>query len=240
MHQKIDKKNKIYIYIFIFFLLSTFNNLQLVNSNFFKFNVDKIKISGLSEKNNLYISEEIEKLFLKNIFIIEKDFLFKILEKNNLISSFEIKKIYPNTIEVEIEEAKLLAITIIEERFFFIGSNGKLIDYDSSNTNLPYVFGKVKTVDFINFVKIIEQSKFNFKEISEMYFYPSGRWDIKNKHGILFKLPKKNLIKSLNIAYRIIDNEKLKNSKIIDLRISNHIVSTDEWKKFWYIFKFKL
>ena len=61
-----------------------------------------------------------------------------------------------------------------------------------------------------------------------MYFYLSGRWDIKNKHGILFKLPKKNLIKSLNIAYRIMDNEKLKNSKIIDLRISNHIVLTDE------------
>ena len=68
----------------------------------------------------------------------------------------------------------------------------------------------------------------NFKEISEMYFYPSGRWDIKNKHGILFKLPKKNLIKSLNIAYRIIDNEKFKNSKVIDLRISNYIISTDE------------
>ena len=54
MHQKIDKKNKIYIYLFIFFLLSTFNNLQLVNSNFFTFNIDKIKVSGLSEKNNLY------------------------------------------------------------------------------------------------------------------------------------------------------------------------------------------
>ena len=127
-----------------------------------------------------------------------------------------------------IRKADLLAITNFNEKKFFIGSNGKLIDYDSSNTNLPYVFGKVKTVDFINFVKIIEQSKFNFKEISEMYFYSSGRWDIKNKHGILFKLPKKNLIKSLNIAYRIMDNEKLKNSKIIDLRISNHIVSTDE------------
>ena len=229
MHQKIDKKNKIYIYIFIFFLLSTFNNLQLVNSNFFKFNVDKIKVSGLSEENNLYILEEIEKLFLKNIFIIEKDFLFKILEKNNLINSFEIKKIYPNTIEVEIEEAKLLAITIIEERFFFIGSNGKLIDYNNSKKNLPYVFGKIDVDNFVNFVEVVEQSKFDFNKIKEIYFFPSGRWDIKTKDDKLFKLPIENIEFKLNSLNEIYINNKFKNAKIIDLRIKNKIIITNEW-----------
>ena len=229
MHQKIDKKNKIYIYIFIFFLLSTFNNLQLVNSNFFTFNVDKIKVSGLSEKNNLYISEEIEKLFLKNIFIIEKDFLFKILEKNNLINSFEIKKIYPNTIEVEIEEAKLLAITIIEERFFFIGSNGKLIDYNNSKKNLPYVFGKIDVDNFVHFVEVVEQSKFDFNKIKEIYFFPSGRWDIKTKDDKLFKLPIENIEFKLNSINEIYINNKFKNAKIIDLRIKNKIIITTEW-----------
>ena len=228
MHQKIDKKNKIYIYIFIFFLLSTFNNLQLVNSNFFKFNVDKIKVSGLSEENNLYILEEIEKLFLKNIFIIEKDFLFKILEKNNLINSFEVKKIYPNTIEVEIEEAKLLAITIIEERFFFIGSNGKLIDYNNSKKNLPYVFGKIDVDNFVNFVEVVEQSKFDFNKIKEIYFFPSGRWDIKTKDDKLFKLPIENIEFKLNALNEIYINNKFKNAKIIDLRIKNKIIITNE------------
>ena len=228
MHQKIDKKNKIYIYIFIFFLLSTFNNLQLVNSNFFKFNVDKIKVSGLSEENNLYILEEIEKLFLKNIFIIKKDFLFKILEKNNLINSFEVKKIYPNTIEVEIEEAKLLAITIIEERFFFIGSNGKLIDYNNSKKNLPYVFGKIDVDNFVNFVEVVEQSKFDFNKIKEIYFFPSGRWDIKTKDDKLFKLPIENIEFKLNSINEIYINNKFKNAKIIDLRIKNKIIITNE------------
>ena len=229
MLQQIDKKQKLFIYLFFWLLLTTFNNLSLSNSEYLKLKINQIKVSGLNSKNNIQISEEFNKLLhQKNIFFINKNYFIKILEKNNLIHSFKIKKIYPNSIEVQIRKADLLAITNFNEKKFFIGSNGKLIDYDSSNTNLPYVFGKVKTVDFINFVKIIEQSKFNFKEISEMYFYSSGRWDIKNKHGILFKLPKKNLIKSLNIAYRIMDNEKLKNSKIIDLRISNHIVSTDE------------
>ena len=228
MHQQIDKKRKLYIYLFLLIFLTTINNLPLINSGYLKLKINQIKVSGLSDENNFKILKDLDELISQNIFFANKYYFLSILEKNNLIHSFKIKKIYPNSIEVQIKKADLLAITNFNEKKFFIGSNGKLIDYDSSNTNLPYVFGKVKTVDFINFVKIIEQSKFNFKEISEMYFYPSGRWDIKNKHGILFKLPKKNLIKSLNIAYRIIDNEKLKNSKIIDLRISNHIVSTDE------------
>ena len=228
MHQQIDKKRKLYIYLFLLIFLTTINNLPLINSGYFKLKINQIKVSGLSDKNNFKILKDLDELISQNIFFVNKYYFLSILEKNNLIHSFKIKKIYPTSIEVQIRKADLLAITNFNEKKFFIGSNGKLIDYDSSNTNLPYVFGKVKTVDFINFVKIIEQSKFNFKEISEMYFYPSGRWDIKNKHGILFKLPKKNLIKSLNIAYRIIDNEKLKNSKVIDLRISNHIVSTDE------------
>ena len=228
MHQQIDKKRKLYIYLFLLIFLTTINNLPLINSGYLKLKINQIKVSGLSDENNFKILKDLDELISQNIFFVNKYYFLSILEKNNLIHSFKIKKIYPNSIEVQIRKADLLAITNFNEKKFFIGSNGKLIDYDSSNTNLPYVFGKVKTVDFINFVKIIEQSKFNFKEISEMYFYSSGRWDIKNKHGILFKLPKKNLIKSLNIAYRIIDNEKLKNSKIIDLRISNHIVSTDE------------
>ena len=228
MHQQIDKKRKLYIYLFLLIFLTTINNLPLINSGYLKLKINQIKVSGLSDENNFKILKDLDELISQNIFFVNKYYFLSILEKNNLIHSFKIKKIYPNSIEVQIRKADLLAITNFNEKKFFIGSNGKLIDYDSSNTNLPYVFGKVKTVDFINFVKIIEQSKFNFKEISEMYFYPSGRWDIKNKHDILFKLPKKNLIKSLNIAYRIIDNEKLKNSKVIDLRISNHIVSTDE------------
>ena len=228
MHQQIDKKRKIYIYLFLLIFLTTINNLPLINSGYLKLKINQIKVSGLSDENNFKILKDLDELISQNIFFVNKYYFLSILEKNNLIHSFKIKKIYPNSIEVQIKKADLLAITNFNEKKFFIGSNGKLIDYDSSNTNLPYVFGKVKTVDFINFVKIIEQSKFNFKEISEMYFYSSGRWDIKNKHGILFKLPKENLIKSLNIAYRIMDNEKLKNSKIIDLRISNHIVSTDE------------
>jgi cell division protein FtsQ len=217
MLQQIDKKQKLFIYLFFLLLLTTFNNLSLSNSEYLKLKINQIKVSGLNSENNFKISEEFNKLvYQKNIFFISKDHFINILEKNNLIHSFKVTKIYPNFIEVQINKK------------FFIGSNGKLINFESYNKSLPYVFGKIKIKDFIKFKKIIAKSKFNFEEISELYFFPSGRWDIKNNKGILIKLPETNLLKALNLAYHITINEIFKNDKVIDLRIYNHVISTNE------------
>ena len=229
MLQKIDKKQKLFIYFFLLLLLTTFNNLSLSNSEYLKLKINQIKVSGLNSENNLKISEEFNKLLhQKNIFFINKDYFVNILEKNNLIHSFKVKKIYPNSIEVQVKKTELLAITNHNKKKFFIGSNGKLINFESSNKNLPYVFGKIKIENFIRFTKIIAKSKFNFEEISELYFFPSGRWDIKNNKGILIKLPETNLLKALNLADQIVTNEIFKNDKVIDLRIYNRVISTNE------------
>ena len=236
MLQKIDKKNKIYIYLFIFFLLSTFNNVQLVNSNFFNFDVDNVKVFGLSEKNNLQISQEIKKEMIKNIFFLPKDLLLKTLKKNNLVHDFEIKKIYPNTIEVKIQKTEFLGVINIDRKLFLIGSNGKLIYSDNIKKNLPRVFGKINTYRFIEFVKTIRQSTFDFNKIVEIYFFPSGRWDIKTRDNKLFKLPLENLEYNLNSIYEINKNEEFINSNIIDLRFNGKIIFTNEWKRNRYLF----
>ena len=229
MLQQIDKKQKLFIYLFFLLLLTTFNNLSLSNSEYLKLKINQIKVSGLNSENNLKISEEFNKLVHhKNIFFINKDYFVNILEKNNLIHSFKVTKIYPNSIEVQVKKTELLAVTDRNNKKFFIGSNGKLINFESYNKSLPYVFGKIKIKDFIEFKKIIAKSKFNFEEISELYFFPSGRWDIKNNKGILIKLPETNLLKALNLAYHITINEIFKNDKVIDLRIYNHVISTNE------------
>ena len=229
MLQQIDKKKKLFIYLFFLILLTTFNNLSLSNSEYLKLKINQIKVSGLNSENNFKISEEFNKLvYQKNIFFISKDHFINILEKNNLIHSFKVTKIYPNSIEVQVKKTELLAVTDHNNKKFFIGSNGKLINFESYNKSLPYVFGKIKIKDFIEFKKIIAKSKFNFEEISELYFFPSGRWDIKNNKGILIKLPETNLLKALNLAYHITINEIFKNDKVIDLRIYNHVISTNE------------
>ena len=74
MHLPIDKKNKIYIYLVIFFLFTTISNLQIYNSNLFKFSFKDIKVSGLSEKNNLSIVQELKKIQVKKYFFYSKGY----------------------------------------------------------------------------------------------------------------------------------------------------------------------
>ncbi len=228
MHQQIDKKKKIYLYLLIFFLLSTFNNIKLISSNFLKFNINQIRVSGLSENNNFYISEEIKTLLLENIFLVKKEFFLQILKKNNLIKSFEIKKIYPDTIEIKIKKADFLGITNIDGSFYFIGSNGKLIYTNTFDKKIPYVFGKVDIDEYIEFVKAINESRFDLNTISEIYFFPSGRWDIKTKDKKLLKLPIDNFETKLNLIYELYQSEKFKNVETIDFRFQNKIITTYE------------
>jgi|TARA_B110000438_G_scaffold303266_1_gene363990 cell division protein FtsQ len=228
MPQLIDKRKKLFLYIIFLFLLTTFNNISLINFKLLESKINQINVSGLSKDNNLEISKDLSKLIFENIFFLNKNLIIDTLKKNNLIDSFTVKKIYPGSLDLKIKKTKFLAIVNFKEENFFIGSNGKLIKYDQSNKTLPYFFGKINLEDFKNFVKIIEKSKFEFNEISEIFYFQSGRWDIKNKDGVLFKLPKKNLLKNLNFANKIANNEKLINAKIIDLRVLNRMITKND------------
>ena len=225
MLQQIDKKKNIFIYVILLFLLSTINNLSLHNSENLKLKIKSIYVSGLSEEKNLKISEEFDELISKNIFFISKSYFKTILEKYSLIHSFQIKKIFPNSIEIQIEKTEFLGIAYNEDEKFFIGSNGKLIKYNPTNKSLPLVYGKIKNENFINLKKIIDKSILNFEEISEIFYFPSDRWDIKIKNKILIKLPNKNLLEAINFAIKLTQNEAIKNNKVIDLRIANYVIS---------------
>ena len=231
MPQLKDKKKKLFFYIFLLMLLSTIN----VNFNKIKkpsiLAIKKINVSGLSYLNNLKVEKTLSTLLLKNIFFIKKKNLSKILDQNNLIESSSIKKVYPDLLNVNINKTDFLAITYQENNKFIIASNGKLIpfiDVDFLHQKLPFVFGKVSNDYFINLKKIIDKSKFEYKEIKTFYFYPSNRVDIKTKDGILIKLPLINLFEALRVANLIKKDDKFKNNKILDLRIANHIITSNE------------
>ena len=221
-------KKKLFLYFIIFILLSTISNKSINNQDISFFEISNINVSGLSSKNNLKVKNDLSKVLLKNIFLINKDSFIKILSKNNLIESFKIKKIYPNSIEIDLKATNLVGITNSDNKFFFIGSNGKLIKYENKHEELPFVFGKTNYIDFIKFKKIIDKSKFDFKEIDSIYFFPSNRWDIKTINGLLIKLPEKKILESLELANKIKKNIQFDNNKIIDLRISGHIIVSDE------------
>ena len=89
---------------------------------------------------------------------------------------------------------------------------------------MPYIFGEFNSKDFIKFKNNIAQSKFTFTKFRTLYFFPSNRWDILTNDNTLIKLSHDNLFESLNLAYKIINNNTFKDKNLIDLRMNNHLI----------------
>ena len=222
MHQSIGKKNKVIIYLILLFILSTTSGKFAVSQNNYSSIDYKINIEGLSNIQNLKISNELSNLFYKDIFFMDKKEINNIMNKYNFIEEYSIKRIYPSTINVKIKPTKYLARTSNDNKLL-VGANGKLIKNEENNEILPYIFGEFNSTDFLDLKKNIEQSKFTFKELKTLYFFQSNRWDILTNNDILIKLPLNNSLESLNLAYKIISNDEIE-KKIIDLRVKNHLI----------------
>ena len=230
MHQKEGKSNKLIFYLFLLILFSSINNKIINEKKNSLLKIDEIKVIGLSKEENNKLSNEFKKFFFQNILLISENTFKNILNENSLVQSFSVKKKYPNSIQINIKKADLLAITNFNNKKYFIGSNGKLIQYYNleNQKKLPFVFGKIDYNNFVNFKKIIDESDFDYKNIEKIYYFPNNRWDIKTKNNILIKLPEKNYLSALNFANNIFYNKNFENMKIIDLRISNQLIISNE------------
>jgi len=226
MHQLIDKKNKIIIYLLLLFILSTTNKKFVENQNNYSSTINKINIEGLSNADNSKISNELNNLFYKNILLVGKEEIQRVISKYNIIEEYSIKKIYPSTININIKPTKFIARLSSNDQL--VGVNGKLIEDKENNELLPYIFGEFNSQDFLNFKKNIVQSKFTFTEFKTLYFFPSNRWDILTNDDILIKLPQDNLSESLKLAHKIMNSYDFKNKNLIDLRMDNHLIVNNE------------
>ena len=223
MHQSIDKKNKIAIYLIFLFILSTTSNKNMNKPKLFSTMINKINVEGLSNKNNLQIVSNLNNIFYKNIFFINKKSINQIISNNNIIEEYSIQKIYPSKLNIDIKPTKFIA-KIYSNNELLVGSNGKLIRSETNDEILPEINGKFNVKEFLKFKKSIDQSKFNFIEFKSIFFHPLNRWDILTTNDILIKLPKDNLLKSLKLAHKIIDDNQFEDKKIIDLRLANYII----------------
>jgi cell division protein FtsQ len=222
MHQLIDKKKKILIYVLFLLILSTTSGKFKENKNSYSSKINQINIEGLSNTDNLKIYNELNNLFYKNILLVGKDEIQKVISKYNIIEEYSVKKNYPSTININIRPTKLVAR--LSNNNQLVGANGKLINNKKNNELLPYIFGEFNSQNFLNFQKDIARSKFTFTKIKTLYFFPSKRWDILTHDNILIKLPQYNIFKSLNLAYKVINSNDFKNRNLIDLRINNHLI----------------
>ena len=224
MPQQINKK--IIFYFFLFIILGTFNNKNLDPFTLPK--IETLKIYG-SEKIDDEFIRKLEFFKMNNILFVNKFEIKKVLETNNLIEEYKIFKKYPSILEIEIIETKFLAKTNKDGKTFFVGSNGKFIETKNEIENLPFIFGDFDINNFLELKKIIDISKLNFTEINNLYFFPSGRWDIESLSGILIKLPNQKIKESLDLSLDLIDNKKFSNIKIIDIRQKNQVIIDEQW-----------
>jgi len=222
MHQLIDKKNKIVLYLLLLLVLSTTTGKFTETQNSFSSQINQINIEGLSNIDNSKIFNELNNLIYINILLISKEEIHKVIDKYNIIEEYSIKKIYPSTININIKPTKFVARLSSSDQL--VGANGKLIKDEYNSEILPYIFGEFNYKNFLNFKKNITKSKFTFTKFKTLYFFPSNRWDILTNDNILIKLPQKNISKSLDLAHKIINSNNFKNKKLIDLRINNHLI----------------
>ena len=199
MHQLIDKKNKIVIYLIFLLILSTTSNKNIDQQTNYNIVINKIEITGLSINNNLQLKNKLDNFLYKNIFFLGKKEINNIILKYNIIEEYNVKKIYPSKLDIDVKPTKFIA-KISSNNRLLVGSNGKLIENEITNEKLPYIFGKFNSKEFLKFKEIVEYSKFNFADLKSIFFYSSKRFDILTIDEILIKSPKNNLLKSLNVA----------------------------------------
>ena len=222
MHQLIDKKNKVILYILLLLVLSTTSGKFTQNQNSYSSKINQINIKGLSDNDNSKIYNKLDDLFYKSILFLNKEEIKKIINKYNIIDEYSIKKIYPSTININIKPTTFVARLSGNDQL--VGANGKLIKDVGNNKILPYIFGEFNSQDFLSFKKKIALSDFTFTKFKTLYFFPSNRWDILTNDDVLIKLPQNNLSKSLNLAYKIMSSNDFKDKNLIDLRINNHVI----------------
>ncbi len=220
MHQRINKK--IFIYIFLFALLGSINNKNLSKIELPK--ISHINVTGLNNIENQEIVQSLNYFRSKNLYIVKKFEIEKILNGNNLIQKYSIFKQYPSTINIKVDKVKFLAKVIKNGKIFYLGSNGKLIDYKNFETELPFIFGDFRNKEFFNLLKILNDTKFDYSKIKKLFFFNSGRWDIETYSGVLIKLPGEKIKESFELSLRILNDDKFDKIKIIDVRQKNQVV----------------
>ena len=213
MHQR--KGKKILIYFFLLLLVGSINNIGLSILKFKE--IDNINVVGLNDYENVILLQEIKDLSLKNIFLINKKEIINLINHNTLIEKYNISKKYPSSLDINIQKTKFLARINNNGKVFLVGSNGKLSKNDFSINELPFIFGKPDINEFLNFKKIIDQSNFPYNEITNLYFFPSKRWDLEIRNNRIIKLSQNFTKESLELVLKFLHDNYRKEFEILPL-----------------------
>ncbi len=217
-----DKKIKIYFYLFLFLLFSTFFN---TNSAMY-FN-NKFKVINIENLNDNMKINELNYILNNNIFNIDKEFLSYKLNNNPILGSYEIKKIYPDTIRILLVKSNPIAKINQNKKTVYLGDNGKIFKHTQINDQIPEIVGEIN-LEYINrIIKILNNSSFKLNKIKVIKIYPSNRFDLIFNNIDIIKFPHNVDQEFIDDAFIFYKNNTIY-SKIIDLRLKNKIITRNE------------
>lgn len=216
------KSKKLIFYFFLLILLGSINNLRLDEVSLKE--IKNINIYGLDDVDKRILITNIQNLNLSNIFFINKNELTKIVDNNTLVENYSIFKKYPSTIDIKIKKTNFLAQIIDKGDNFFLGSNGKLIKTTHIRNDIPFIFGNFDNDSFFDLKTVIDDSNLSYHEIKSFFFFKSGRWDIELNSGLLIKLPKSDLKKTIKFLNNFLESKYNVKIDKIDLRQKNQMI----------------
>ena len=221
MHQKIDKKTKFFFYSLLIIILTSINNYNFINQNLFK--IKYIDVNGFSIDKNLLIKNQINKIYEKNIFFINKENFSKMIYRDDT-KYLHIKKNFPNKLIINFTPAKPLCIVDIKSNKIILGDNGRVLSSLNNENILPIITGSIDLKNIYYVVTLLNESNLDYSLIKKIIFFKSNRFDIELSNGMKVKFPIKYDQDTINYSANLLKKKEFKNSKIIDLRINNKII----------------
>ena len=227
---QLTNKNKLYLYLFFLIFLSSIFNFKYLENYKDMLSLKTINIYGVSYNERKNIEKELNKIKSTNIFKINKFNVLKKMDKFNFIEDINVKKILPSSININLSTTSIIGKTFLNGEEFYIGKNGKFINSNQifKKYKTATVFGKFEVNEFLNLYNILNSQQLKINEIDYYYYFKNRRWDLIFSNGLILKLPSKNKKKSIKIFKEFKDKDKLTNTKIIDLRVSNQIIMTNK------------
>jgi len=223
-------KYKLYLYLFFLIFLTSIFNFRFLENYQNMFSLKTININGVSYKEKKNIEEELSKFKNINIFKIKEDKVLEKLTKFKFLESINVKKIIPSSININLSKTSILGKTFINGEEFYIGKNGEFINHNQifEKYTTPTVFGEFELKEFLNLYDTLNNQMLEINKIKYFYYFKNRRWDLVFSNGLTLKLPSRNMINSIKIYKKLLDNENLTNTKIIDLRVTGQIIMTNK------------
>lgn len=217
-------KIKILFFIVILFFLTTYHLNKEINVPF-------LKINKVEFNNNFNVEESIKNTVIeyclkKSLLNINQNGLKKILLDSKWVKNFSLKKKYPDTIIVEIQEFKPIALFSNKEAFYLINENfdltNKVVNYVEYKIH-PIYLGQFNKNSFLNFYNFLVQ--FNYlQNVKEIKYNTYNQWEIYTKKNLKILFGDYNFEKQFKILNFILN--KNKKNRLIDLRIEDRVVTS--------------